>query len=741
MIDTPSMRHSLLALCLLPLMTSAQNKTPPPASSTEDAFLRQYAETRRFLGGRPVGARITPDGKTVLFLRGQARSPVQSLFAFDMATGKVEEVLTAERVLKGASQALSAEEKARLERMRSSARGIIGYTLSDDGALIATSISGRLYVVERKSGKVRELKTGPGAPLDPRFSPDGRQIAYVREGDLYVLNLAQNRERRLTRGGGGDITHGLPEFVAQEEMRRYQGFWWSPDSKRLVYQRTDTSKVEKFAIVDPTHPEAGAHVFPYPRPGMANAEVTLGVIGVGGGKTTWLKWDQKAFPYVATVRWQKTGPLVVLVQNRHQTKQKLLTVVPTTGATKTLLEEEDDAWLNLDQSFPRFTPGGDFLWFTERNGGPEVELRAKSGEKQATLVPPDAGYDSFVGYDEDEGWLYFTGSKDVTQVVLHRVKAGGKPERVKTDEDGPATQSAFLSKDGKSFIVHTTTLDYLPRSSVWRTDGTKIGDLPEVAEEPSLKLHIELRRVKVGDGFDAAIIRPKDFQKGKKYPVVLYVYGGPHHTVVRHSLREELLLQWLADQGFVVVKSDNRGSTNRRGRAWERVIKHDLAGVPMDDQVKVLRALAKELPELDMTRVGIQGWSYGGYMAALGLLRYPEVFKVGVAGAPVVDWRDYDTHYTERYMGLPQEQQDAWDKASLLTWAPKLQGSLLLIHGTADDNVYFFHTLKLSNALFRAGRPHDLLPLSDFTHMVADPLITERLQQRMAQQLKDALLR
>ncbi len=210
--------------------------------------------------------------------------------------------------------------------------------------------------------------------------------------------------------------------------------------------------------------------------------------------------------------------------------------------------------------------------------------------------------------------------------------------------------------------------------------------MPSVAEEPELKPTTEIRKVGPGEGFYAAIIRPRDFEKGRKYPVVLQVYGGPHHLEVKHSLREELLLRWLADHGFIVVKSDNRGTTHRRGRAWERAIKFDLAGVPMDDQVTALRALANELPELDMSRVGISGWSYGGYMAALGVLRYPDVFRVGVAGAPVVDWRDYDTHYTERYMGLPQENPAAWDKASLLTYAPGLKGSLLLIHGTADDN-------------------------------------------------------
>jgi dipeptidyl-peptidase 4 len=279
----------------------------------------------------------------------------------------------------------------------------------------------------------------------------------------------------------------------------------------------------------------------------------------------------------------------------------------------------------------------------------------------------------------------------------------------------------------------------MPRTSVWRADGTKIGEVPSVAEEPPWRPSTEVRKVGPGDGWYTAVLRPRGFEKGKKYPVLVQVYGGPKHLMVRHSLREDLLPQWIADHGFIVIKADNRGTTRRRGRAWERAIKYDIGGVTLDDQVAALRALAAEIPEMDLSRVGIAGWSYGGYMAALALLRYPEVFTVGVAGAPVVDWRDYDTHYTERYLGLPGEREDAYQRASLLTHAYNLKGSLLLIHGTADDNVYFVHTLKLSDALFRAGKPHALLPLSDFTHMVADPLVTERLQQRIVDHLRAAL--
>jgi dipeptidyl-peptidase 4 len=730
------MKMFFSALTSLLAMTS---HAPPQGAPPRDEFLRQYAETRRFSSGRPVGLEFTPDGKTLLFLRSPPTSTVQALYAFDVATGSTRELLTADAILRGAAQALSAEEKARLERMRSTARGIIGYALSEDGRQLVVGLSGRLYRVERETGRVTELKTGAGVPIDPKFSPDGRFIAYVRGGDLHALEVEGRRERKLTLGGGGDVTNGLAEFVAQEEMHRFSGFWWSPDSKAIAFERSDTSKVERLAIADPTHPERGASLVPYPRPGKPNAEVKLGIVRVGGGRTVWVDWDSVKYPYLATVKWPKKGPLTLLVQNRQQTEEVLLAVDARTGRTRTLLTERDEAWLNLNQSFPHWLENGSgFLWLTERNGGPEVELRRPDGERLTTLVPASAGFDALVGYDEKGGWLYFTGSPDPTQSLLYRVKQGGTPERVRTDEPGPGIQSARLSKDGQLLAVVSTTFGYMPRTSVWRGDGTKMGDVPSVAREPPLRVTTQVRKVGPGEGWYTAVTKPRAFEKGKKYPVVVEVYGGPHHTEVKHSLRDELLPQWIADRGFLVVRADNRG-TPRRGRAWERAIKFDLGGVTLDDQVAALRALAAEIPEMDLSRVGITGWSYGGYMAALALMRYPDVFKAAVAGAPVAEWTDYDTHYTERYLGLPGERQGAYERASLLTHAGNLEGSLLLIHGTADDNVYFFHSLKLSDALFRAGKPHSLLPLSDFTHMVADPLITERVQQRIVDHLCAAL--
>ena len=721
------------------LLATAMTLTLSAAAPASDPFLKDYAETRRFLSGRPAAPKVTADGKAVLFLRAQPRSPQQTLFELDIATGQARELLTPAQVLQGAAEQLSAAEKAMLERRRETARGFTSYALSPDGARILLGLSGKLYVVERASGKAQELKTGPGPCLTPKFTPDGSRVAYVRAQDVWTVDLKTNRETRATKGGTEVKPHGLAEFVAQEEMSRFDGFWFSPDGKLLAFQESDHAAVEQFQIPDPMHPEAAAERFYYPRPGKPNVAVRLGVTPSGGGKVTWVQWDEKAFPYLATVRWPKQGPLTVLVQSRDQRREQLLAVDPATGKTTLLLEEQDDAWLNLAQEFPLWLPDGSgFFWMTERNGAPELELRGPKGEPKGTWVKPDAGYAPEGGAGRSVLWvaasrtLYFTGGPNPTVSQLFRVTEGGAPERVRTWGDGQTVERlAAASDDGAVLVVTSTDARHMPRTAAFKADGARIGELPSVAEEPKLEPQLEIRKVGGSPGTWAGVLRPRGFKAGRKYPVILQVYGGPGHLEVAHTMRENLLLQWLADKGFVVVKFDGRG-TPRRGRAWERAIRGDFATLIVQDQVAALQALAKEVPELDLSRVGVYGWSFGGYLAALLGMGRPDVVKAAVAGAPVVDWLDYDTHYTERYLGVPPQAQAAYEQSSLLPYAEKAQRPLLLIHGTADDNVYFFHTLKLSDALFRAGKRHEVLPLSNFTHMVPEPLATQRLYERVA---------
>jgi dipeptidyl-peptidase-4 len=614
--------------------------------------------------------------------------------------------------------------------MRVSVKGFASFDLSDDGALILVSLSGRLYTVRRADGKVSELPAGKSPIVDPRFSPDGKRVAYVRDRDLYVLDLATKKETQLTHSASPRVTNGLAEFVAQEELDRFTGLWWSPDGKQLAYEEADSRPVETFHLVDVTHPENDAEATPYPRPGTPNVKLRLGVIGVAGGKTTFIAWDATKFPYLASVEWKEAkAPLTLVVLTREQRDLEVLAADPKTGKTTRLLAEHDDDWLNLDPSVPRWLPDGSgFLWSSEKTGRRVLELRDRAGGLRTALTGAAEGYEALDDTDGKSAW--FSGAPDPTESHLYRVAlAGGASERLTRE---PGVHSAIFGKSHDVYVLRETTATTMPRLTVHTLDK-EIGELPSVAETPPFVPGLELTTT--GEQkFRVAITRPRSFQRGKKYPVILDVYGGPHHQQVMRAEAPALLRQWMADHGYVVVAIDGRGTPNR-GREWERAIRGNFAAVTLDDQVTALRALATKYPELDLARVGTVGWSFGGYLAALSVLKRPDVFAVGVAGAPVVDWHDYDTAYTERYLGLPSTNAAGYDASSLLTYAPRLERPLLIIHGTRDDNVYFFHSLKLCEALFRANKPFDLLPLPGLTHMVPDPAVKEALYTRIMSKL------
>jgi dipeptidyl-peptidase 4 len=438
------------------------------------------------------------------------------------------------------------------------------------------------------------------------------------------------------------------------------------------------------------------------------------------------------------VTWPEKGPLTLVVQNRAQTEEKVLAVDTRTGRTTELLVERDDAWLNLDQSVPRWLPDGSgFLWSSERSGSWELELRGRDGNLVRTLVPGALGYRSLAGIDGDGRALWVEASVDPRQQHVYRVPLdGGAPERVTVEE---GMHSVVRAEDSGVHVLVDKSATGELRHRVRRPDGSDIGRLESVAEKPAYLPQPELVTVATeGKKFHAAVIRPRRMEKGRRYPILVSIYGGPHKNMVVLDPYDYITDQWYADAGFIVVRADGRG-TQWRGRAWERAIKSDLVKVALSDQVAVLKALAVTRPEMDLERVGITGWSFGGYMSAMAVLLRPDVFRAGAAGAPVTDWRDYDTHYTERYMGLLPDARAAYDATSALTYATKLERPLLLVHGTTDDNVYFTHTLKLSQALFRAGKPFEMLPLAGFTHMVPDPAVKKALQHRILDFLRRSL--
>jgi dipeptidyl-peptidase-4 len=711
----------LLSLALI----SAPPSAPAPAAPS---FLRELSETRGYRAGTPSRATVVPGGAEVIFLRSGPRSGVMSLLATDVATGKTRELITAEALLASEPEALSDAEKARLERQRITARGITHYEMAQDGRSFLASLGGRLYAVDRATGEKRRVPIPQGA-LDPRLSPDGKQVAFVSGGELHVLDIASGKARALTAGATEWKTHGLAEFVAQEEMDRSEGYWWSPDSRSLAFEEADDTEVEKLSIQDPARPERRSVQFAYPRAGRQNTRVRLGVVGVEDGAPTWIAWDRDRYPYLAQVRWQKGAPLLLVVQNRAQTEEAVLRADPRSGETTVLLVERDAAWLNLNDGALRWMPDGSgFLWFTERGGGAELELRSPDGARVSGVVPLEFGYVGLAGVSDD-GEIYFLGTRgDPTRDRLFRVRPGGEPVEVVLPGEAPTSLSAKVADGGKVLVVSAARPGEGSRLSLVGPDGGERVRLPSVAVEPPFRSHPEVRQVGQR-GLWTSLVRPRDFRPGAKYPVIVQVYGGPTRFSPLGLRSGSPRAQWIADQGFLVVKVVNRGETARLGRDFERAVKGDLAGPSLEDQADALAGLAEVVPEVDLSRVGISGWSFGGYMAALAALRRPDVYRAAVAGAPVVDWRDYDSYYTERYLGLPGEAPEAYDRSSLTRLAVKDHAPLLLVHGTADDNVYLLHSLKLADALFRAGAPATFVPLANVTHLAADPATAERLAE------------
>lgn len=709
----------------------------PKPSMADPAFLEQYAATYRFGAGTPRGFSLTPDGKSVLFLRSGPRSVVQDLYEFDVATGGERVLLTADQILKGVEENLSPEEKARRERMRMSSRGIASYALSKDGSTILVPLSGKLYLVDRTTTKVREVGTGKGFPIDPRLSQDGRLIGCVRDGSLCVVNVATGQETTLVKPESPTIEYGTAEFVAAEEMDRREGYWFSPDSKFIAYTRVDTAGLETFTIADPVNPDKPAQSWPYPRPGKKNADVQLFVSPSEYSSLTEVRWDRAKYPYLVSVNWSKNAPLTLLVSNRAQTEMVVYAVDPS-GSTTELLREIDPAWIEIRPSVPHWLEDGSgFLWISETSGWPELRWHDKSGRQIATLAGESIGFRDLMAVDNEKGIAYVSASKDPTESHVWSVpiKSRVAPMSLTTE---PGLHGMSFSKTFDTMLRSSTTAKG-ERSWTVASGGREVGSIKSVAEKPPFMPQMEWTTVEAeGRTFYASLIRPRNYEAGRKYPVIASVYVGPTSKTVSKNPFGGLLNQWFADHGFIVVSIDNRGTPDR-GRAWQRAWKEqsgnpkgDLIDVGLNDQVAALKALGAKYTELDMDRVGVYGWSFGGYASAMFAMRRPDVYKAACAGAPVCSWEDYDTTYTERYLGTPDENPEGYKHGNVLTYAKDLKVPLLLVHGTADDNVYFMHSLKMADAMFRSGRHYEFLVLPGFTHMVPDPVVTRSLYSRIA---------
>jgi dipeptidyl-peptidase-4 len=700
-----------------------------------ETFARQEARTRRFTLGVPRAFRVSPDGARVGYLRTRGGGdPVTCLWGLDVGTG-AERLVADPRALGGDEQDLPPEERARRERVREQAGGIVAYATDADLTVAVFSWSGRVYVADMAGDADPREVAVPGPVLDPRPDPAGKRLAYVRAGALRVASLADPADDQVLAGADG-VTFGLAEFIAAEEMGRTRGYWWSPDGSALLVARVDEAPVNRWHIADPANPDRTPAEVAYPAAGTPNAEVSL-VLARLDGSTVEVDTGRDAFPYLVTVHWAGQHDPLVLVQSRDQRRMRLLAVDAGTGRAEVLHEDTDPAWLEIVPGVPAWTADGRLVWTADREDTRRLLAAAPDALAGAEPVtPPGLQVRGVIAVDGDT--VLFQASAEPTEIGLW-CYGPGRLSRAGRAAAGSGVETG--ARAGGTTVVSSRGLDDDGVTVRVYRDGGDVAGIAALAERPALPAP---RPVLFGAGprqVRTAVLFPSWHEPGqRKLPVLLDPYGGPHAQRVLRARSAYLTAQWFAEQGFAVVIADGRG-TPGRGPAWERAVAGDLAGPVLQDQLDALAEAAARFADLDTDRVAIRGWSFGGYLAALAVLRRPDVFRAAIAGAPVTDWRLYDTHYTERYLGFPGTDPQAYDRSSLITLAERAAEPrpLMLIHGLADDNVVVAHTLRLSGALLAAGYPHRVLPLSGITHMTSQAAVAENMLLLQLDFLRDAL--
>jgi dipeptidyl-peptidase-4 len=684
-----------------------------------DTFPRQYARTQRLSLGEPRNITVSPDGGRAVFLRSRAGDdPVNCLWSQDIAAGTEQLIADPVALLThgaGDDDALPPEERARRERMREGAGGITGYATDRAVSVAAFTLAGRLFVAGLISARARELPVD-GPVFDPTPDPLAQRLAYVSGSKLRIAEL-DGSSWELAGEADPNISWGSADFIAAEEMHRFRGYWWSPDGAAIAACRVDVSPVSEWWIGDPADPRRQPHPMRYPAAGTPNADVSLHVLAIDGGSVE-VMWDREALPYLADVTWIDPTRLLVTVQSRDQRTLAVLEADPVTGDTAPLFTDHDDAWVELVPGSPAVLDDGRLVVAADRD---DHRVLLVDG---IAVTPHDVQVRSIAHVDTE---ITFIGNPIDDATVQHVYRWDGLTTSQLTSLAGVHSVSA-----GRPDVVRSATLG-LPGAIV---SAPGRAPLASYAEPPLVRPQVRLHTL--GQRRLATAVLLPEHHDGSPLPVLLDPYGGPHALRVVQSHNAFLSSQWFADQGFAVVVADGRG-TPGRGSSWERSVHLDLATCALDDQIDALHAAAELHPELDLTRVAIRGWSFGGYLAALAVLQRPEVFHAAVAGAPVTEWRLYDTHYTERYLGDPTTDAGPYAQSSLLPLAHQLTRPLLLVHGLADDNVVAAHTLQLSSALLAAGKAHEVLPLVGVSHMTPQEVVAENLLLHQLAFLRRAL--
>ena len=687
-------------------------------------------------GNALTQAKFSPDGKRISFLKGKPDKAGQlDLWTFDVATGE-SRMLVDSATLAGSSKELSDEEKARRERQRIAAlTGIVEYQWAADGQHLLFPMGGELFWFDLATATperaLRQLTSGTGDVTDAKISPKGGFVSFIRGRNLWIIDIASSKERQLTFDGSEVIGNGVAEFVADEEMDRHTGYWWAPDDSAIAYARIDETPVpikERFEIyADRTEVVKQR----YPAAGDANVLIQLGLLTLADGKTRWMDLGKDPDIYLPRVQWQDATRLTWQIQDRKQHRLELHRFHRDNGKAERLRTETSSSWVPLHNNL-RFLDDGRILWSSEQSGFEHLYWLGDKGTLKA-ITHGKWMVEDVLAIDNTNRWIYFSGTKDgPTERHLYRVGFdGGTITRISTEAGMHSAQfNAGASHYIGTYANPETPPQTLLRSADGNTaraliDNTLDADHPYT---PYIKAHRqpEFGTLKAIDGqvLHYSLIKPAGFDARKKYPVVVIVYGGPAAQTVTRNWAPDFN-QVLAQRGYLVFSLDNRG-TPRRGQRFGASLYRKQGTVEVIDQVRGVDFL-KTLPYVDAKRIGVYGWSNGGYMSLMLLAKHSEVYACGVAGAPVTDWALYDTHYTERYMDLPKDNIEGYREGSVLTHAKGMTSKLLLIHGMADDNVLFSHSTALMSALQKQGTPFELMTYPGAKHGLRGADLKHRL--------------
>lgn len=728
------MRITFKSMALsLPLMAAATTAVAQPLT------LERIFDDPGLAGKAPVQLKFSPDGSRVTYLQGK----VDDYNRYDLWEYNLKDntnrLLVDSQALFSGPETLSDEEKARRERQRIFGRGILEYKWSADGKALLFPLNGDLYYYQIASGKSRKLTNTEAFETDARFSPKGNFVSFIREQNLYALELSSGKEIQLSKDGGGTIKNGMAEFVAQEEMSRMTGYWWSGDESKIAFTRIDESPVQEAIRNEIYADEVKLFNQRYPFTGTPNVEIELGVVKLNDQKVDWIDLGEDKDIYIARAKWLKDNKtLSYQWQNRSQQKLELRFYDSKRKTQKVALTETSDTWVNLHFDLRFLKDKKHFVWASERDGFKHLYLYRTDGSLIRQITKGDWIVESIKAIDEKKGIVYFSGRKDTPlESHLYSVPLFKKGHITRITQPG-SFHRVVVAKDAKTFIDKSSSVNKPSSVALRKVNGdfitwleeNKLDDKHPLTPYLSNLVEPEYGTLKAEDGqlMHYRIFKPANMEKGKKHPVMVNVYGGPHAQRVTNSWRSKnLYFQYMAQQGYVIFQLDNRGSYNR-GKKFEDPIYKYLGEVEVQDQIRGVEFL-RTLDYVDANRIGIYGHSYGGYMALMTMFKAGDYFQAGVSGAPVTDWALYDTHYTERYLGHPATNAKGYEMSAVFPYADGLKGPLMIYHGMADDNVLFTHATKLFKQLQDDAKPFEMMTYPGSKHSLRGKKVQTHLHQ------------